>query len=66
MPYFSKQDFKSWETSSCMGAACRSVKNSVIRLDYCRTTFGIFNRGLQNLLDFYMKVDLVEGNLNIL
>ena len=33
---------------------------------YGRTACGIFNWGLQNLLDFYMKVDLVEGNFNIL
>ena len=33
---------------------------------YGRTTCGIFNWGIQNLFDFYMKVDLVEGNFNIL
>ena len=34
--------------------------------EYGRTTYGIFNWGIQNLLDFYMKVDLVDKNFNIL
>ena len=33
---------------------------------YGRTTWGIFNWGIQNSLNPYMKVDLVEGNFNIL
>ena len=33
---------------------------------YGRTTCGIFNWGIQNLLNFYMKVDPVEEKFNIL
>lgn len=31
-----------------------------------RTTCGIFNWGIQNLLDFYLKVDLIDESFDIL
>ena len=42
-----------------------SKKDLVSTRNYGRTTCGISNWGIQNLLNFYMKVDLVEGNFNI-
>ena len=42
------------------------INNLCYGMCYDRITCGIFNWGIQNLLDFYMKVDLVEGNFNIL